>query len=184
MAAGAPRLEYALISHDSALELYNLTQLNPGVIHVTLPPKTRISRERPTWLRLHFADVAENDRAWEQGIPIVSVPRAIEDVAPVHGVDWFTALSAKLAKGTSYARTSCSASSTSLGARYWSRTLPASQASGDVTRAANHERRQGTRYDRSPIAPPRWIRSAMRNAFRSGGSRHHSGLLRERRRRD
>jgi predicted transcriptional regulator of viral defense system len=80
-------LEYALISHDSALELYTLTQLNPGVIHVTLPPKTRISRERPTWLRLHFADVAEKDRAWEQGIPIVSVPRAIEDVAPTHGAD-------------------------------------------------------------------------------------------------
>jgi predicted transcriptional regulator of viral defense system len=80
-------LEYALISYDSALELYSLTQLNPGVIHVTLPPKTRISREQPTWLKLHFADVAENDRAWEQGLPIVSVPRAIEDVAPVHGVD-------------------------------------------------------------------------------------------------
>ena len=80
-------LKYALVSHDSALELYNLTQLNPGVIHVTLPPKTRISREWPTWLRLHFADVAENDRAWEQGIPIVSVPRAIEDIAPVHGID-------------------------------------------------------------------------------------------------
>lgn len=80
-------LAYALISHDSALELYNLTQLNPGAVHVTLPPKTRISRPQPAWLRLHFADVAENDRTWEQGIPIVSVPRAIEDVAPVHGID-------------------------------------------------------------------------------------------------
>ena len=80
-------LEYALISHDSALELYNLTQLNPGAIHVTLPPKTRISRARPTWLRLHFADVAEIDRVWEQGVPIVSIPRAIEDVTPTHGVD-------------------------------------------------------------------------------------------------
>lgn len=80
-------LEYALVSHDSALELYNLTQLNPSVIHVTLPPKTRISRERPTWLRLHFEDVAEKDRVWEQGIPTVSVPRAIEDVAPTHGAD-------------------------------------------------------------------------------------------------
>ncbi len=81
------KLEYALVSHDSALELYNLTRLNPGVIHVTLPPKTRISRRQPTWLRLHFADVAENDRAWEQGIPTVSIPRAIEDVGPVHGTD-------------------------------------------------------------------------------------------------
>ena len=80
-------LAYALVSHDSALELYNLTHLNPGVVHVTLPPKTRISRPQPAWLRLHFADVAQNDRAWEQGIPIVSVPRAIEDAAPIHGIE-------------------------------------------------------------------------------------------------
>ncbi len=80
-------LEYALVSHDSALELYNLTQLNPGVIHVTLPPKIRISRQRPTWLRLHFSDVPEKDRGWEQDVPIVSIPRAIEDLAPAHGMD-------------------------------------------------------------------------------------------------
>jgi predicted transcriptional regulator of viral defense system len=80
-------LKYALVSYDSALELYNLTNLNPGVIHVTLPPKTRISRRRPTWLRLHFADVPEADRAWEQGIPIVSLPRAIEEIGPVRGAD-------------------------------------------------------------------------------------------------
>lgn len=80
-------LEYALVSHDSALELYNLTNLNPGVIHVTLPPKTRIQRHRPAWLRLHFADVDEADRAWEQGVPIVSLPRAIEDIGLVHGRD-------------------------------------------------------------------------------------------------
>ncbi|MGH7736401.1 MAG: type IV toxin-antitoxin system AbiEi family antitoxin domain-containing protein [Candidatus Tyrphobacter sp.] len=80
-------LGYALVSHDSALELYNLTNLNPSVIHVTLPPKTRISRRRPAWLRLHFADVPEGDRAWEQGVPIVSLPRAIEDIGPVRGAD-------------------------------------------------------------------------------------------------
>ena len=80
-------LEYALLSHDSALELYNLTQLNPGAIHVTLPPKTRISRKQPAWLRLHFADVTENDRAWEQGVPVVSIPRALEDIGPIHGTD-------------------------------------------------------------------------------------------------
>lgn len=80
-------LEYALVSHDSALELYSLTNLNPGVVHVTLPPKTRISRELPAWLRLHFADVAGSDRTWERGVPVVSIPRAIEDVEPVHGAD-------------------------------------------------------------------------------------------------
>ncbi len=80
-------LEYALVSHDSALELYGLTQLNPGVVHVTLPPKTRISRKLPSWLRLHFAHIAPADRTWERGVPIVSVARAIEDIAPAHGID-------------------------------------------------------------------------------------------------
>jgi hypothetical protein len=52
-------LRYAVVSHESAIELYNLTQLNPGVVHVTVPRKTRISRDTPTWLRLHFEDIED-----------------------------------------------------------------------------------------------------------------------------
>ncbi len=80
-------LAYAVISHDSALELYNLTQLNPGSIHVTIPRTTRIVRATPAWLRFHRADIDERDRTWERGVPTVSVARAIEDVAPTHGLD-------------------------------------------------------------------------------------------------
>lgn len=80
-------LEYAAISHESALELYNLTQLNPGVVHVTLPRKTRIKRTPPPWMRLHFTEIADQDRRWEQGVATVSIPRAIEDVAPTQGID-------------------------------------------------------------------------------------------------
>lgn len=81
------KIDYALVSHDSALELYELTLLNPRLLHVTLPPKTRISRQPPTWMRLHFAKVPEIDRTWERGVPVVSVPRAIEDVASTQGAD-------------------------------------------------------------------------------------------------
>jgi predicted transcriptional regulator of viral defense system len=80
-------LAYALVSHDSALELYNLTQLNPGVIHVTIPLRTRIIRETPTWVRFHRADVEERDRTWERGVPAVTVTRTIEDIAATHGID-------------------------------------------------------------------------------------------------
>jgi predicted transcriptional regulator of viral defense system len=80
-------LAYALVSHDSALELYNLTQLNPGVIHVTIPLRTRIVRETPTWVRFHRADIKERDRTWERGVPAVTVARAIEDIAVTHGID-------------------------------------------------------------------------------------------------
>jgi predicted transcriptional regulator of viral defense system len=79
-------LRYAVVSHESAIELYNLTQLNPGVVHVTVPRKTRISRDTPTWLRLHFEDIDDRDRTFERGVPVVSIPRAIEDLAP-YGTD-------------------------------------------------------------------------------------------------
>jgi predicted transcriptional regulator of viral defense system len=80
-------LDYSLISHDSALEFYNLTQLNPSVVHVTLPEHTRIRRTAPSWIRLHFIPVPESDRRWEHRVPIVSIPRAIEDIAETRGLD-------------------------------------------------------------------------------------------------
>lgn len=80
-------LEYSLISHDSALEFYNLTQLNAGVVHVTLPERTRIRRAAPPWLRMHFVAVPESDRRWEHRVSVVSIPRAIEDVAETRGLD-------------------------------------------------------------------------------------------------
>jgi predicted transcriptional regulator of viral defense system len=80
-------LDYSLISHDSALEFYNLTLLNPSVVHVTLPEHTRIRRTAPSWIRLHFVAVPESDRRWEHRVPVVSIPRAIEDVAETRGLD-------------------------------------------------------------------------------------------------
>jgi predicted transcriptional regulator of viral defense system len=81
------RLDYSLISHDSALEFYNLTQLNPSVIHVTLPEHTRIRRAAPSWIRLHFVAVSESDRRWEHRVSVVGIPRAIEDVAETRGLN-------------------------------------------------------------------------------------------------
>lgn len=79
-------LEYALVSHASAAELYNLTQLNPAVVHVTVPRKARIAREVPSWLRLHFEDVVDEDRTYERGAPTVTIPKAIEQIAS-YGID-------------------------------------------------------------------------------------------------
>jgi predicted transcriptional regulator of viral defense system len=81
-------VDYALLSHDSALELYGLTDLNPAVVHVTVPKGYRERRrERPRWLRVHQAHIDERDRTFERGIPTVSVVRAIEDIASTRGLD-------------------------------------------------------------------------------------------------
>jgi len=79
-------LPYAAVSHESALELYGLTHLNPGVIHVTIP-KTRIIRDIPRWIELHKAELPSDERTTEHGVPIVTVVRAIYDVAEMRGLD-------------------------------------------------------------------------------------------------
>jgi predicted transcriptional regulator of viral defense system len=80
-------LAYAAISHESALELYGLTDLNPGVLHITIPPKTRIVRKIPSWIRIHKAVLERDERTTERGVPVVSVPRAIAEIARTRGTD-------------------------------------------------------------------------------------------------
>ncbi len=80
-------LSYAVVSHDSALELYKLAHRTPDVVHVTIPRKTRVVRDTPSWIRFHRADVEHHDRVLERGIPTVSIVRALEDIAPVHGTE-------------------------------------------------------------------------------------------------
>ncbi len=74
-------LPWAVISHESALELYGLTNLNPAVIHVSVPRATRSVRDVPAWLRIHREDIPIGDRWEERKVPCVIVPRAIEDIA-------------------------------------------------------------------------------------------------------
>ena len=78
---------WAVVSHESALELYGLTNLNPGAIHVTIPRGTRIVRSMPRWIRIHRGHVDDDERTTEQGVPVVTLPLAIEDVAATHGAD-------------------------------------------------------------------------------------------------
>jgi predicted transcriptional regulator of viral defense system len=80
-------LPYAVISHDSALELYGLTDLNPGNVHVTVPPKTRIVRTLPAWLQIHKEMLSPDERTIEATVPVVTVARAIAEVAPTRGLD-------------------------------------------------------------------------------------------------
>lgn len=79
-------LAYAVISHDSTLELYGLSDLNPDSVHVTVPAAFRARRAIPAWLRIHTEDVPDRDRTSERGVPTISIVRAIEQIAPTRGL--------------------------------------------------------------------------------------------------
>lgn len=68
-----------VISHESALALYGISDVNPGRIHLTLPLRHRVRRAIPRRLSLHHADLADIDRTLYEGIPVTTVARTVRD---------------------------------------------------------------------------------------------------------
>ncbi len=68
----------SVISHESALLLYDLSDVLPELIHVTVPPTTS---RRHSGLRLHTNQFGPADVTRHEGLPVTTVPRTIADVA-------------------------------------------------------------------------------------------------------
>jgi predicted transcriptional regulator of viral defense system len=68
-----------VLSHETALDLYELCDINPARIDVTVPRRYRTHRLVPTLYRLHPRDLASEQTARLRGLPIVTPLRAILD---------------------------------------------------------------------------------------------------------
>jgi predicted transcriptional regulator of viral defense system len=68
-----------VLSHETALDLHELGDVNPARIHVTVPKAFRPRRKIPKRYVLHRRDLAEEERTLYEGIPIVTPFRAILD---------------------------------------------------------------------------------------------------------
>lgn len=67
-----------VLSHDTALELYELSDVNPAKIHLTVPKGYRVRRrEIPSAYRLHHEDLDEREITRHDGLPIVTPAKAI-----------------------------------------------------------------------------------------------------------
>ena len=74
-----------VISHDSALVVYGLSDVSPAKIHLTLPLDMRVRRMVPRHMVLHYADLASADvRQIAGGIPATTPERTIRDVHAAH----------------------------------------------------------------------------------------------------
>lgn len=74
----------AVLSHDSALSLYDLSDVNPATVHITLPPSLRIRRVVPRHLTIHHAELDKRDVKMVEGIPVTSAEKTIRDVHANH----------------------------------------------------------------------------------------------------
>jgi predicted transcriptional regulator of viral defense system len=69
----------AVLSHETALDLHDVCDINPAKIHLTVPTRYRLRRDLPVMYRLHRRSLDAGDVTRHEGIPIVTVRRAILD---------------------------------------------------------------------------------------------------------
>lgn len=67
------------LSHDTALDLHELCDVNPRKVHVTVLPGTRIRKVIPDWIEIHHAALDPADVTGHDGLAIVTPARAIID---------------------------------------------------------------------------------------------------------
>lgn len=68
-----------VLSHETALDLHELCDVNPARIHITVPKVFRPRRETPKLYVVHRRDLAAGEKTLFEGIPIVTPFRAILD---------------------------------------------------------------------------------------------------------
>jgi predicted transcriptional regulator of viral defense system len=66
-----------VLSHETALDLHELCDVNPNAIHLTLPRGFRTRKAVPEIYRLHRFDLDPAEIGRHEGIPIVAPERAI-----------------------------------------------------------------------------------------------------------
>jgi len=79
-----PRRIRGVLSHDTALELHDLCDINPTKIHITVPRRYRINRVIPATYSIHHRDLPDSDRTFIEGIAVVTPARSIEDAIDTH----------------------------------------------------------------------------------------------------
>ncbi|MCL4506263.1 MAG: type IV toxin-antitoxin system AbiEi family antitoxin domain-containing protein [Chloroflexi bacterium] len=88
----------AVISHDSALDLYDLSDAMPTEVHITVP---RGSSLRRPGIRLHTGGLLPDEVTHWQGLPVTTVERTIADIAARGVQEWIVrqAIQEAMARG-------------------------------------------------------------------------------------
>jgi len=69
----------ATLSHESALELFEISDVNSSRIHITVPERYRTRRQVPQYISLHRADLNDNQVIVYKGLDVTSPDRTILD---------------------------------------------------------------------------------------------------------
>ena len=70
-----------VLSHETALDLWEVSDVNPAKIHITVPSAHRTQREVPASYVVHREDLDAGEVSEIEGVPVVTLERAIRDCA-------------------------------------------------------------------------------------------------------
>lgn len=79
-----PHRVRGVLSHETALDLLDLSDVNPDKIHITIPQGFRVRRPVPPQYVLHNGELGRKDVTRVEGIPVTTVLRTIRDCSAAH----------------------------------------------------------------------------------------------------
>jgi predicted transcriptional regulator of viral defense system len=71
--------EVGVFSHETALALYQLSDVLPSRVYMTVPRSWARRSAVPPIVVLHYADIPESDRTWVGQVPVTTVGRTLRD---------------------------------------------------------------------------------------------------------
>ncbi|MHA3685323.1 type IV toxin-antitoxin system AbiEi family antitoxin domain-containing protein [Leucobacter sp. HY1908] len=67
----------AVLSHDTALQAWEISDINPARIHLTVPRGRRLRRTGGDGYIIHYEDIVPGEVTWWQELPVTDVPTTI-----------------------------------------------------------------------------------------------------------
>lgn len=73
-----------VLSHETALSLWELSDVDPAKVHITIPADFRVQRVIPAYLVVHRDNLSSDDVTRLEGMPITTPSRTIHDCIRTH----------------------------------------------------------------------------------------------------
>jgi len=73
-----------VLSRDTALDLWDVSDINPGKIHISVPRAHRPQRGVPAAYVIHREDLRDREVTEIEGVPVVTLERAVRECAAAH----------------------------------------------------------------------------------------------------
>jgi len=77
--------EQVALSHETALSVYGISDVNPARVHLTVPKNARLRRQKPKWIVIHRGELPPTDVTTHEGLPVTTVAKSVLDMMEATG---------------------------------------------------------------------------------------------------